>query len=406
MSWSQNLLQASFKGVAFDIDSVNDATARSVAVNEYPYTDGADAEDLGANARTMRFSAIVWGDDYESRLQVLLAAIKSADPGELVHPILGSIKRALCVSWDVDHNADLRDGCKLNLSFLEAAATKRIFTTPSAVVAAEKVTELGASARSAADAELVQRVEEVATGPVPTVLVLRAAMNQALSLARRLSDTTAVPVLVSNLDPVVSPTAYTADMRAVQEGALLGMPFGGRNIAFTGDVVAGNGLGDFDRAAVLLGPTALTLISPDVNGQLVQAHARVHGACSLAEAAAIVLAAELDQALLERAELERLAAVVRSALQAALEAMRAASPGTATGAALRELAYQVQAAAKAVIEQRPPVVTKASPVTGPLRLVAHALYGDHTRAAELVRLNGFGRELVATAGQELSVYAR
>lgn len=406
MAWSENLLQASFKGVAFDIEGVSDNTTRSVAFNEYPYTDGADAEDLGLHPTSMRFAAVLWGDDYETRLQVLLAAIKSADAGELVHPVFGSIKRAICVDFSVDHHATLRDACKLTLSFVQAEASKRIFMTASAIAAADKISEQGAAARTAADAELVARVEEVTSGPVPTALLLKAAMNQALSLVRRLSDTTAKPVLLSNLDPVLFPTAYTTDVRALQEGALQGLAFGGRNLAFEGAVVVGTGLGDFDRAAVLLGPAAITLTSPDANGLLVQAHARVHSACSLAEAAAIVLTGELDQALLDRAELERLAAVTRSAIQAALEAMRTASPGTATGASLRALAYQVQAAARAVIEQRPPVVRKPCPVTGPLRLVAHALYGDHTRAAELVRLNGFGRTLVAAAGQELSLYAR
>jgi len=406
MAWSQTLLQASFKGITFDVESVSDATTRSVAMNEYPYTDGADAEDLGTQAKRMRFTAIVWGSDYEARLQVLLAALKAADAGELVHPMFGSIKRALCVEWSVEHAADLRDGCKLTLGFVEAAASKRIFETPSPVLAAERITQLGNGARSAADRELVERVEEVADGPVPTFLALKVAMNQALSLARKLSDTTAEPVLVSGLDPGLYPSAYTADMRAVLDGGLQGLPFGGRNTSFEGNAVAGTGLGDFDRAAVLLSPAAVTLSSPDANGLLVQAHARLHAACCLAEAVAIVLAGELELLLLDRAELERLAGLARAALQAALEAMRAARPGTDTGASLRALAYQVQAAAKAVIEQRPPVVRKASPVTGPLRLVAHALYGDHTRAPELVRLNRFGRDLVVVAGQELSLYAR
>lgn len=70
------------------------------------------------------------------------------------------------------------------------------------------------------------------------------------------------------------------------------------------------------------------------------------------------------------------------------------------------MAYQVQEAARAVIELRPPVQLRAAPVTGPLRLVAHALYGDHSRATELLRLNAWGRRLVVERGEKVRAYAR
>jgi prophage DNA circulation protein len=51
-------------------------------------------------------------------------------------------------------------------------------------------------------------------------------------------------------------------------------------------------------------------------------------------------------------------------------------------------------------------VSKPAPVGGHARLVAHHLYGDHTRAAEIERLNSLGRRLLIEPGEVLRVYAR
>ena len=413
MAWSE-LQQASFKGIVFEVDSASDDEQREVVLHAYPYLDGADAEDLGRAPKRVRFGAIVWSqsdeDDYQPRLDALLAALRSAEPGELVHPVFGTMARALCLAWRAEHGADLRDGCRLTLEFIEAGAAARVFEVPSPVLAAEKITAQGDTARAAADEAMVGLVERVVGGPVPRVLALKAAMNSAMGKLRLLADTTSLKLLLSDLDPIFYPRAYVADARAILDRALQGLPFGGRNVLFEGSTTqASSGLADFGRAAAALGPQAVALTAPNADGLMVQAHARVHAACSLAEAAAIVLVAEIDDALLDRADIEQMAAATRTAIQAGIEGMRAACPdgcSAEAGAALRALAYEVQVAARAVIEARPPVVLRASPVAGPLRLVAHALYGDHTRAAELVRLNAFGRTLVAEYGQELKAYAR
>lgn len=416
MAW-QNIQQATFRKIPFEVESVSDAVQRSAVLNEYPYRDGAEVEDLGLGPNRMRLNALLWsqpGDDYEPRLQVLLAALRTADAGELVHPIFGTIPLAVCTRWTVEHDAENRDRCTVQMEFVETRAAARIFTTPSPVVAAEQISAQGAAARAAADDSLVRRVEQVRAGPVPRALQLRTQMQAALAKLRKLVDTTELKVLTSELDPLFHPRAYVADAQAVLDRALQGLPFGGRNLLFAGKASPADATGqaDFTRAAQALGPAALTLSAPNADGLLAQAHARVHGSATLAEAAAILLAAELEAPLLERADIERLAATTRAALQAAIEGMRATADAgncgdsAAAGAALRALAYQVQQAAAAVIEQRPPVVVRPSPVSGPLRLVAHALYGDHTRAAELLRLNAAGRRLVVLRGEEIKAYAR
>lgn len=418
--WSETLLPASFKGIEFAVEKTSDQVQRATVSNEYPYRDGAEVEDLGLGAQRMRFGAIVWGDDYEQRLATLLAALRGADTGRLVHPVFGNIERAICTSWAIEHEAEFRDGCKLNLEFVESRAADRIFETPSPVLAGEAVSAQAEGARAGADAALQARVQKVMKGPVPLQLNLRAQMNAALGKLRKLVDTTALKQRLSDLDPLFFPQAYVADARNVLDRALQGLPFGGRNILFSGSTStssaatgkAAAGLADFDRAAAALAPAQTALLAPNADALMVQAHARAHAGCCLAEAAVIVLTGELDEQLLDAEDIERLAGTTRAALQAALDDLRAAAGTESAGAVvaasagLRAVAYQVQQAAQAVIELRPPVQLREAPLAGPLRLVAHSLYGDHTRAAELLRLNAWGRRLVVERGEELKAYAR
>lgn len=429
--WSETLLQASFKGIEFDIESVSDSQQRAAVTNEYPYRDGAEVEDLGVGPQRIRFTAIVFNarprrgsepaqDDYEARLATLLAALRSADAGRLVHPVFGNIDRAVCTSWTVEHEADFRDGCKISLEFVESRTADRIFETPSPVLAGEAVSAQADQARASADEALTARVQKVMKGPVPLQLNLRSQMQSALGKLRTLVDTTALKQRLSELDPLFYPQAYVADARNVLDRALQGLPFGGRNILFGGSSAsssstgsaARSGLADFDRASAALAPAQIALLAPNADALMVQAHARTHAGCCLAEAVIIVLTGELDEQLLDATDIERIAGATRAALQAALEDLRAAAGPESAGAVaaasagLRAVAFQVQQAARAVIELRPPVQLRAAPLTGPLRLVAHSLYGDHTRAAELLRLNTWGRRLVVERGERVKAYAR
>jgi prophage DNA circulation protein len=122
----------------------------------------------------------------------------------------------------------------------------------------------------------------------------------------------------------------------------------------------------------------------------------------------IVLAGELDAPLLDRSDIEALANQVRTGLQVAINSARAALDAEGRGqvsTALRAVAFAVQEAAVAVINQRPPLVRRTSPVGGPVRLVAHQIYGDAARAAEISRLNSLGRHVYIERGDALNVYS-
>ena len=119
MAWKDTLLDASFRGVKLSISSTDDAAERAQVRHEYPYRDGAEVEDLGRRARTIRVQAIVWGKEYETDLRKLLEALGKPGPGELIHPVFGSLSVSL-VSHGVTHHEDNPDSAQISLDFVEA----------------------------------------------------------------------------------------------------------------------------------------------------------------------------------------------------------------------------------------------------------------------------------------------
>jgi len=111
---------------------------------------------------------------------------------------------------------------------------------------------------------------------------------------------------------------------------------------------------------------------------------------TLVDVAQAVLTAELATPTATPTQIEAMANDLRSNLQAQIEAATALYPLELSYPlvdSLKTVAYRLQQAAQQVIETRPPLLTRPSPVAGNLRLIAHALYGDHSRAPELSRLN-------------------
>lgn len=444
MAWKDSLLDAKFRGVRFEVMNVSRAGQRAVVVNEFPYAAGAELDDLSLRARRVKLKAVVYGDDYENHLAALVSALEAPGVGELIHPVHGSMT-VMAESWDDEHEADLVDGVLMNMSFIEHSVRDVVFNADSASASAktDAIVAKAEAARAAADDAIVRLVQGAAGSPFPRLTVLKDLFEQAKNQLRTLLDTTALRVILSDLDPLLYPRAYVADLRAVVDRALQGLPFGGRNMAFDASsgaqvmdaprrlagrpsrsfdasggvqVLDGSGLADFKAARFQLQPSAVALVpaaaAPDAtmlaDKAAVQAHAQAHGATALAECAAIVLAGELGEPLLDRAEVEALANQTRQALQQAIDAARGVLDGEGRGlasTALREVAYQVQEAALAVINQRPPLVRKLSPVSGPVRLVAHAIHGDPARAVEIGRINRLGRRVFVERGDALNVYA-
>ncbi|WP_332832860.1 DNA circularization N-terminal domain-containing protein [Escherichia coli] len=70
MGWAENLQNASFRGVQFDVLNTDEQISRDHAVYEYPFVDGADLHDLGRKGATVPHGlAFLWGEYYDINLK-------------------------------------------------------------------------------------------------------------------------------------------------------------------------------------------------------------------------------------------------------------------------------------------------------------------------------------------------
>ena len=71
MSWREELIQATFRGVAFFVQGHEGEVGRRVQVHEFPLREKPWAEDMGRKARTFTLDAYVLGSDYMQQRDAL-----------------------------------------------------------------------------------------------------------------------------------------------------------------------------------------------------------------------------------------------------------------------------------------------------------------------------------------------
>jgi prophage DNA circulation protein len=420
MSWENLLQDPSFRGVPLEVLSTSLQGGKDLAEHKVPYTNGAESNDMGNAARGIEYRVIVRGENYEADMSRLEAALDMAGPGELVDPIKGAMT-VLVSRWSIEHDAETRDACQVSIRFVVQGRTALLFSLPAAGQSADLADAAGQQARAAAAAQASEVVAKAASSAIPRIAAINDALAQAKAKLRKLLDTTSVRVLLSDLDPLIYPQAALADLMAIADAAFQGLPFGGLNALYQGNAdldpdasAMQAAQADFARL-VAAHPANILITAVGANdadqavADAITAMCRVTNATMVCNAAGMVLAAELQLLGLSADDIERVLATARNALQVAMTSARELLGGQAGAQVAGQLAAQakhLQDAAHAALEQRPPVVRKPAPVGGTARLVAHALYGDHTRALELVRLNGWGRQVLIDAGQEMLAYAR
>ncbi|MFU2131932.1 DNA circularization protein [Gallibacterium anatis] len=127
MGWTVPIRQASFRGVKFDVITVDDSFERDTVEHTYPYVNGADIEDLGLTPRTVTFEAIFHGPGYLTDVKRLLAALQKPGADTLTHPIFGRMQNMICRSMSLRHDADYINYVSVDLTFVETTPAKPIF---------------------------------------------------------------------------------------------------------------------------------------------------------------------------------------------------------------------------------------------------------------------------------------
>lgn len=448
MAWNLTLQDASFRGVAFEVEAVEDRGENALVVHEYPFRPGAEVENMGRKARVIPVTALFWGVAYEAKVKALVAAFEEDGPGELIHPVFGSCN-VMVRNWRIRHSAERHDYAEVPFEAVEAAADNPFFGAASSRSLAEQaldaVTSGLAEALGLAESELgrtlAQWAEAAANVKARVELELQGVLN-VLDAGRE--------SLRSVLSYVDMPAAFLADARAIVRGARADAQSAASSVtaafstlsnalplpSLTTDTAARRyavgaaaygpvwvsgpqsalaGRAEARRALRLPRPAPVADTPPAAGsartprGQAVLCVILI-GLAELADAVATALKADMAAPCLTPNEIESLAGNVRARLDDALHYAAAALPSGAVHAVtdnLRTTARGVWQLAEAALNARPPLVCHVTDRPCNFHALAHRLYGDYARADELRRINPQVKHPNFIAkGQELLIYAR
>lgn len=117
--WRERLREASFRGVAFMVDSHDHDFGRRTDVHEYALRSLPWVEDLGRAARRYWLDAYLIGPDYDLARAALIAALETEGPATLVHPWLGALT-VTCTTSSLRETIRRGGEASFRLEFLEA----------------------------------------------------------------------------------------------------------------------------------------------------------------------------------------------------------------------------------------------------------------------------------------------
>ncbi|MGY4700384.1 DNA circularization N-terminal domain-containing protein, partial [Avibacterium paragallinarum] len=130
--WTMPIQRASYRGVRFEVISVDDELNRATIDHAYPFVNGADVEDLGLNPLTVRMQAVFYGESYYTNFKKFLSVLQNQGEDVFLHPILRRLPNMLCTSATFRHDAEMIDYVALDLTFVESTPAKPIFVFNSA----------------------------------------------------------------------------------------------------------------------------------------------------------------------------------------------------------------------------------------------------------------------------------
>ncbi|MCD5360712.1 DNA circularization protein [Chromobacterium aquaticum] len=401
------LVDASFRGVRFECLRSVDSAQRDHAMHEYPYLDGADVEDLGRKARKVSLSVFFWGRDYQQRLRDFVAALDQSGPGELIHPVFGSMPKAQLLDYQISHEADAPDSCTVEVSWVEATPGNPFFASQQPMQQVEAIDALAAKARSLGGEAFAkaQGLLQNANTALIRLGTLRVKLNdtvrQLASMAQR--------GIAQVVDLLAYPQAFISEVTSLVDD-IASWRFGVKLEVWPGlswetevkwpqaTLADWNAMRDrlngvskkIGRASDSLNQAGQALEVWTADEIRIDALLKLTASTSLAKAAASLFHGEATQPTLTPVALEQVAGDVRAALQQTIEQWRKALPGEDARQvieSLRDLGLQVQRSAASLIAAKPPIVTRKVESAANLRQLAHLWYGDSSRATELLRLN-------------------
>lgn len=399
-TWRTKLQEGKFRDVPFFIDGnagISLQVGRRTVIHEYPQRDDPYPEDLGRRAREFTIEALVLGDDYFDVRDALIAALEKPGVGTLIHPYYGTREVSLSQPARISESPQQGGMARFSITFVEAGKNLQ----PSARADTRSLVDTAANNATSAIAEDFEKGFSVADLPD---FVEASALDVARNVIDELNSIRAgvIPDLT-----ILSEYSSTAFGVANALGALIRSPadLAGNLISLVQGLrgLARSPLAGFDALSKLFGygkdfkpvPTSTVVRRAQAANQaaLVQL-VRQSAVIESARAAAQADYETYDQAVLVRNQIaDQIYAVAETAPEASFTALidlRSATVRdiTTRGADLARIS-------KTRLTQ-----------TLPASVAAYQIYGDATRADELVMRNHISHPGFVPGGRELEVLAR
>lgn len=244
--WRRRLRPASLRGVKFEVDSLSIKGGRRNVKHEYPQRDRGYVEDLGLKLRDTPIVGFVIGDDWQTRIESLIAACERGGPARLEHPVFGVLSVAV-ESYDVEIASTDGRMAKITLELVEAGDLQ--FPTGESSTSAALATA-SSSAQAATSAAFVATFSTAGPGFVAAAAVAQVSAqvaNARKALLRAgsnaLANPAALAVALDELEAqaaalVATPAALVTQTAAVFE-QLDGLAILAKLAANAGQVSAG-----------------------------------------------------------------------------------------------------------------------------------------------------------------------
>lgn len=414
MGWRDNYRAATFRGVGFFVATADSSHGRRQAVHEAAQRDIPYTEDLGRKSREFSITGYLLGKEYDVAREELIKVCEQAGPGVLVHPYRGELT-VVCRGLTVSESSDEGGICTISMTFLEAGEA----SYPSAKV--DSVNAISAKAGEVTEASKENFVADFLTKGYPS-FVAEAATTQ----IKGLSDFLSSPEFIVSSD-IQAVSDYYDKVKGIGSDAfnLIQAP-----LEFAGQVVdaissirsafGGSAFGmlmslysqyfpSSDDTSSSATPSRQQVVR---NTSAVSALVR-QAAISEAAVAAVVTQATEDvsnggtKTTSEPTKYDSYEAAisVRTELSDRLDEESESTSNDLVYVAVTDLRTAVVQAVPDPEQDLPRLATFSPRQTLPSLVVAYQLYGDASRAEDIVLRNDPRRPGFLIGGQQLEVLA-
>ncbi|SDI55257.1 DNA circularization protein [Pseudomonas abietaniphila] len=420
MAWRDNYRAATFRGVGFFVATADSSHGRRQAVHETAQRDIPYTEDLGRKSREFSITGYLLGKEYDVAREELIKACEQQGPGVLVHPYRGELT-VVCRGLNVNETSEEGGKCTLSMTFLEAGEA----SYPSAKV--DSVNAISEKGNEVTETAKENFVSDFLTKGYPSFVA-----DAATTKIKELSDYLSSPEFIVSSD-IQAPSDYYDKVKSIGSDAfdLIQQPFDFANqvVDAIGSVRSAFGSSAFGMLVDLYNQyfpskdddddagSVLAVLTPS-RQQVVKNESAVSALVRQAAIAQAAIAAVVTQttetvsnggtktaSAPAKYDSYEAAIKVRTELADNLDEESEITNNDLVYVALTDLRTAVvQAVPDPELDL--PRLAKFSPrQTLPSLLVAYQLYGDASRADDIVARNDPRRPGFLTGGQPLEVLA-